>query len=99
MQVIETNQLHCLLINARSLNNKTTELHQLLYNTNTDCLFVTETWLYDGISNGLLDPYNKFTIFRQDRLTATVGGGVCVFINKKNDAHKVDIASVSSLGL
>jgi hypothetical protein len=90
------NRLRCQLINARSLCNKVGDLHQLLYNNNTniDCIFVTETWLYDGITNGLLDPEQMFTIIRRDRTSNTVGGGVCMFVKKSIPVSHVDIKCI-----
>ena len=38
-------------------------------------MFITETFLHSGISNGLLDPKHYYTIIRNDRSTDR-GGGV-----------------------
>ena len=71
----------CLLCNARSLKNKLTDLHNLLYSTNYGCIFITESWLNSTISDGLLDPQNRYNIFRRDRKDGN-GGGLCVFIKR-----------------
>ena len=67
------------VFNARSLSNKLNELHQLLYCKKYDVTCVTETWLHDGITNGLLDPNSTYSILRKDRVTCH-GGGVAVFV-------------------
>ena len=76
---ISLNSVSCFLCNARSVVNKLDELHQLLYSGGHDIVFVTESWLHSGVTDGLLDPDCKFRIFRKDR-TNSRGGGVCVFI-------------------
>ena len=73
--------LHCVLLNARSLVNKLPDLHDLLYtcdgnNLSPDVFFVTESWLSETISDGMLDPENKFAIIRQDRIGLRGGGFV-----------------------
>ena len=61
--------------------NKLSELHELLYDGATaDCFCITESWLHDEISNGMLDPKSMFSIYRSDRVVDR-GGGVCVLIN------------------
>jgi len=52
--------------------------------------FITETWLHDGISSGMLDPKCEFTVLRKDR-TMSKGGGVCAFIKKSFRIIPVDI--------
>ena len=75
--------LNCRLINARSLVNKIPELHCLLYNCSLkiDVLFVTESWLNNSVSDGILDPRNHYSIYRHDRPNLR-GGGVCVFVKR-----------------
>jgi len=81
--------MHCPLFNARSLLNKLPELYHVLYGPNViDCLCVTESWLHDGITDGLLDPKLRYNIIRNDRHGAK-GGGVCVFVQKKFTVHTV----------
>ena len=77
-------ELKCRLINARSLSNKLPDLHDLLYNScpQIDILFVTESWLTNSVSDGVLDPQNRFCIYRHDRPDDLRGGGVCIFTNK-----------------
>jgi len=71
---------NCCLLNARSVVNKLPELHYLLYFSNYDIILITEFWLHAGITNGLLDPDNKFTVMRCDRPSTNCGGGVCAFV-------------------
>ena len=80
--------LNCLLFNARSLNNKLSTLHNLLYTNSYDVVVVTESWLKSYHSNGLIDPEGRYNIIRHDRLT--MGGGVCSFISKKYAFYEVD---------
>jgi len=56
-----------MLFNSRSICNKLAVLHHIMYIDNLDMIFVTETWLHCGISDGLLDPNSTFTIVRKDR--------------------------------
>jgi len=57
----------CCLFNARSVVNKLYELQQLLYVEKYDLVFITETWLHSDITNGLLDPWGIYTVYRKDR--------------------------------
>ena len=70
------------MFNARSLANKLPDLHYVLYSdTEFDCLLVTESWLTDEVTDGMLDPESKYHILRCDR-KAGRGGGVCAFIRR-----------------
>ena len=69
------------MFNARSIVNKISELHHLLYVGTYDLYFVAETWLHDRVCSGLLDPNSEFSVLRKDR-TDGRGGGVCVFVRK-----------------
>lgn len=68
----------------------------MLYNTGTplDMCFVTESWLNGAVSDGMLDPHNKFTIYRLDRLNHR-GGGVCVFANRNLNVAQIELNSAS----
>ena len=83
-------QLKCVLINARSLNNKLPDLYQLLYSCDVDCVFVTETWLNNDITDGLLDPDSKYEVMRNDRLQMS-GGGVCAVVKKGLHTRQIGI--------
>ena len=74
--------MKCLLLNARSIVNKLPELHNVMYVEDFDLILITETWLHEGISSGVLDPPSAFNIIRQDRTGSKHGGGVCAMIKK-----------------
>jgi len=61
----------------------------LLYNDNLDVLLITESWLDDTFTSGLLDPECKFSIYRKDRNRH--GGGVFVFVSKVLRSSEVHI--------
>ena len=82
--------LRCCLFNARSIVNKLSELHQILYVDNYDTVFVTETWLHEEICNGMLDPSLRYNIVRRDREHHR-GGGVCALVSKRWDIVPVSI--------
>ena len=71
-------------MNAQSIVNKLTELHHVLYVDNCDCVLITETWLNEDITNGLLDPQSHYNIVRKDRSSGR-GGGVCALVRKCYD--------------
>jgi len=81
-------QLRFVLCNAQSLGNKLQDYY-LLYNDNLDILLITESWLDDNFTSGLLDPECKFNIYRKDRNRH--GGGVCVFVSKILRSSEVHI--------
>ena len=83
--------LNCCQLNARSIKNKLPELHYLLYCSDVDCVFITESWLSDDFTDGLLDPNEQFTIFRKDRCEHS-GGGVCVLIRRQLQAKRVNLS-------
>ena len=92
-------ELNCHLINARSLSNKLPDLHDLLYNSSPhiDILFVTESWLTSSISDGVLDPQNRYNIFRHDRPDDFRGGGVCLFTNKSLKVSQLNTEHINSI--
>ena len=67
-----------------------------MYHLCYDCIFVTESWLSVNVSNGLIDPENKFTILRQDRISGK-GGGVCALINKCHSVSRIQFADKYSV--
>jgi hypothetical protein len=69
-----------MLINARSLCNKLPEFHNILSHDQPSIVIVTETWLTDVITDGILTDGNSYSIFRRDRV-GRHGGGVCICIN------------------
>ena len=81
-KILTQHLLRCCLFNARSLTNKLPDLHYVLYSeTEFDCLLITESWLTDEITDGMLDPESKYHILRCDRKVGR-GGGVCAFIRR-----------------
>ena len=84
--------LKCTLFNARSLMNKLSALHTLLDTHSYDCIFITESWLYPEVPNGLLDPKHEYSVFRNDR-SKHRGGGVCVFIASGLNCHEITLSS------
>ena len=79
--LVAFSKLSCTYFNARSIVNKLQELHQLLYSSIFDIIFITESWLHDEVTDGLLDPHSCYVILRKDRKLYR-GGGVCIFIKK-----------------
>jgi len=51
----------------------------------------SETWLDEQMTNGLLDPKNRFHVYRCDRGDIHFGGGVCIFVEKKLKSSNIDI--------
>ena len=47
-----------------------------------DLIFISETWLTNLFTNGLLLNNNMYDIIRCDRVTGKRGGGVCLFTKK-----------------
>ena len=84
--------IHFAVFNARSVSNKLTELHLMLYTGGFDVILITESWLHPAMSNGLLDPDFKYNIYRRDR-SVSVGGGVCVFVIKSLSVSPVKVES------
>ena len=58
----------CVLFNARSLRNKLSELHLMLYHDNPSLVFVTESWLDSSITDGMIDPQGLYCVYRRIRI-------------------------------
>jgi len=56
------------LLNARSLKNKLADLHVFLHCNSPDLVFVTESWLDDSVTDGVIDPSGLYSVYRHDRL-------------------------------
>ena len=67
------------LWNARSLVNKLSYFHTILFSRKVHCFCVTETWLGETIHDAELGTSN-YQIFRCDRKNK--GGGVLIAVNK-----------------
>ena len=84
--------INCVLINARSICNKLSEFHHLIYSNTYDLIFVCESWLTPNWPNGIIDPLHLFNIVRCDRSVRS-GGGVCILIRKS--LHYAEITTNS----
>ena len=74
----ENHQLHCALINSRSVGNKAPHIIDLITENKLDFLIITETWLCDDtIAKVRLITPNGFTTFIKSR-DGRKGGGVAV---------------------
>jgi hypothetical protein len=82
-----------LLFNARSLNNKLPELHQLLFSYKCDLICITETWFHHDLADSVILGGSHYTVFRTDRSSAHHGGGVCILANY----NKINVVSVPLL--
>jgi len=78
------------LINARSVCNKLPDIHSILYSGDVDIVLITESWLNDNVTNGLLDPEARYNIIRCDRKNA-IGGGVCILLSKTLDIVEIPL--------
>jgi hypothetical protein len=68
------------LINTRSLFSKVDELQALLFSNPADIIAITESWLYEDISDDLI-ALSGYKIYRNDRSHAR-GGGVCIYLSE-----------------
>jgi hypothetical protein len=83
----------CVLINVRSICNKLPELQNLLYAGFHDVILITETWANSKLPNSILDPANKFCIYRCDRSDDRHGGGVCIMVNRLFNSVQIDTSN------
>ena len=63
--------------NARSIKNKLSDLHGLLYMSDYNVIALSETWLLPQLTDAIIDPRGLYTVYRKDR-ERKVGGGVCL---------------------
>jgi hypothetical protein len=80
----------CVLFNARSLRNKITDLQVILHNDNACMISVTESWLDNNITDGMIDPDGSYSIYRLDRV-GRIGGGVLALVSKKFQSYQIAI--------
>ena len=75
-------ELHCIYTNARSICNKLTEFHAMVYSREPDVVGVTETWAGQHIGDAeiCVDGYD---IFRTDRSTGQRGGGTLLMVKQE----------------
>ena len=69
----------------------------MLYCDKYDILFVTETWLHSGISDGSLDPRSAYCIIRKDRFDSY--GGVAAFVKRDLCIVEVFLSDTKELEL
>ena len=69
-----------LYFNARSLNNKITDIHILLKQNKYNIIFISETWLKSWHINSLFCCNYNYFLLRCDRHDQDRGGGVAAFI-------------------
>ena len=81
--------LNCILINARSLKNKINEFRALLFSELYDFIFVTESWLNDTVSDGILCASTVYHVFRCDRKDK-IGGGVAIFCKNYLNVNTIE---------
>ena len=74
--------LRTLIINARSVRGKVDQLHCEIELTDPDIVAITETWLDPTVLSSELFPPN-FTVYRRDRPSTTMGGGVLLAVNNR----------------
>jgi hypothetical protein len=79
-----------LLINCRSIKNKTLALNTIIEAHDPDCVVLTETWVDDDIPDQMFCP-NGFDCFRKDR--DIHGGGVAILIKSSLQAEAVDLGA------
>jgi len=59
----------------KALQTNCSNLQYIMYNSGYDCIFITESWLHDGIYK-VIDPRGWYTVIRKDR----VDGDVCILV-------------------
>jgi len=72
---------HCVMLNARSLRNKITDLHECIDRLKPEFFFICETWFSSDITNSMIVPNDMYHVVRFDR-EGKSGGGVCALISK-----------------
>jgi hypothetical protein len=61
----------------------------MIYSEEFDIICITETWLNEKITNGLIDPDSRYRVFR-DRNDHR-GGGICVLVHKRFHVAEVPV--------
>ena len=83
--------LRCILINCQSIRKKAADIEVGLLNSlhKPDFICGTESWLNPSIKNGEIFP-TSFTVFRKDRDTSIIGGGVFQISNEDLITSQLD---------
>jgi Reverse transcriptase (RNA-dependent DNA polymerase)/Endonuclease-reverse transcriptase len=77
--------------NARSVRSKLSSVHSILYAGVFNVVCISETWLCDAVTDGLLDPSSDFCIYRRDRRSSHPAGGVAIFVNNSITSSGIDL--------
>ena len=75
-----------MLANVMSLAPKMAEVSEFIPRHNTSLAFITETWLKDSVSDGVVQ-IPGFAVVRKDRKVIDYGG-VCAYIQEGNCRYK-----------
>ena len=82
--------INCFYCNAQSLKNKLAELHDTIYSGIYSVYCFSESWLNPLVTDGMLDPQSKFSIYRKDRCGKS-GGGVVILVSCALKSSPVNI--------
>ena len=74
--------IKCVYTNCDGLVNKRSEFNFLVEKERPSIIFLTETKLSDEVINEEIFPTSTYEIYRRDRDSQNVGGGVCILVNK-----------------
>ena len=74
--------LKCLYTNCDGLFNKSSEFNLRVNKEEPHIIFLTETKLHKEIINEEIFPTSKYEIYRIDRDSINIGGGVCILVSK-----------------
>ena len=74
--------LKCLYTNCDGLLNKRSEFNFLAEKENPSIIFLVETKLHKDVINEEVFPTSKYEVYRRDRDSQNIGGGVCILVNK-----------------
>ena len=75
-------------MNTRSIVNKLTKFHSLIYSKGYDIIAITETWLSDNVLDQEIIP-TGYTIYHKDRSCRR--GGVMLAVKHSIPSHTLDI--------
>ena len=64
------------------------DFHALLSVTQPGLVFVTESWLEESITDGMIDPNGSYVVYRHDR-AVRVGGGVLALVSKQYNSYRL----------
>ena len=79
--------INCIVINCRSVRNKTCELSIMIESTNADVVMGTESWLTPDIKDSEIFP-KGYSVYRKDRI-GQKGGEVFILVRDSLISSKV----------